>query len=415
MQTFKFEAVNKDGQVVKDLIDALSIEDASEKIRNKDCYPTRIRPLKSKENGKTKPKKGKGKKSFLEFELSIGKVKTKQINTFTRQLSTLLNAGVTIVQSLTILQSQAKKGLFKKILRQTIEDIQGGDTLSKSMSKHPKAFDKLYVNVINAGEIGGALDVILARLATYREKMQRLKQKIIGSMTYPVAVVVIALAILSGILMFIIPQFAKMFDEMEISLPMLTLGLVNVSNFMVHQWYTIFGIPVAIFIVYKLIGKIKRCRLIIDRLKFKIPVFGNLINKSVVSKFVRTLSTLTSSGVPILESLKNVKEVSGNMAMTKAIEHIHDSVREGESIAKPLRESNVCDAIVVNMIEIGEQSGELDKMLSKVADNYDSEIDAAVEAMISLIEPIMIVFLGGAVGTIVIALFMPLIKLMDAF
>jgi Type II secretory pathway, component PulF len=316
---------------------------------------------------------------------------------------------------LTILHSQTKKGLFKKILSQIIEDIQGGDTLSKSMSKHPKAFDKLYVNVINAGEIGGALDVILARLATYREKMQRLKQKIIGSMTYPVAVVVIALAILSGILMFIIPQFAKMFDEMEISLPVLTLGLVNVSNFMVHQWYTIFGIPIAVLIVYKLIGKIRRCRLIIDRLKFKIPVFGNLINKSVVSKFVRTLSTLTSSGVPILESLKNVKDVSGNAAMTNAIEHIHDSVREGETIAKPLRESKVCDGIVVNMIEIGEQSGELDKMLSKVADNYDNEIDAAVETMISLIEPIMIVFLGGAVGTIVIALFMPLIKLMDAF
>ena len=412
MTTFKFEAVNKEGKVIKDLIEAVSVDEASEKIRSKDFFPTRIRERKSR--GKTNTRTTKEKKGALSFNLSIGKVKSKLVTTFTRQLSTLLNAGVTIVQSLTILESQMKKGVFKKILGQTIADIQGGDTLSGAMAKHPKAFDRLYVNIINAGEVGGALDLILTRLANYREKMQRLKQKIIGSMTYPVAVVVIACAILSGILMFIIPQFSKMFDEMEISLPLITLGLVNVSNFMVTHWYAIFGIPVALFIMYKLIGKIKSCRLLIDRLKFRIPVFGNLINKSIVSKFVRTLATLTSSGVPILESLKNVKEVSGNLAMTRAIEKIHDSVREGESIAKPLRESRICDSIVVNMIEIGEQSGELDKMLEKVADNYDAEIDSAVEAMISLIEPIMIVFLGGAVGTIVVALFMPLIKLMDA-
>ncbi|MDR4497922.1 MAG: type II secretion system F family protein [Candidatus Scalindua sp.] len=412
MTTFKFEAVNKEGKVIKDLIEAVSVDEASEKIRSKDFFPTRIREKKCR--GKTNTRATKEKKGTLSFDISIGRVKAKLVTTFTRQLSTLLNAGVTIVQSLTILESQMKKGLFKKILGQTIADIQSGDTLSGAMAKHPKAFDRLYVNIINAGEVGGALDLILTRLANYREKMQRLKQKIIGSMTYPVAVVIIACAILSGILMFIIPQFSKMFDEMEVSLPLITLGLVNVSNFMVTHWYTIFGIPVALFIMYKLIGKIKPCRLLIDKLKFKVPVFGNLINKSVVSKFVRTLATLTSSGVPILESLKNVKEVSGNLAMTRAIEKIHDSVREGESIAKPLRESKICDSIVVNMIEIGEQSGELDKMLEKVADNYDAEIDSAVEAMISLIEPIMIVFLGGAVGTIVVALFMPLIKLMDA-
>ena len=412
MTTFKFEAVNKEGKVIKDLIEAVSVGEASEKIRSKDFFPTRIREKKCR--GKTNTRATKEKKGALSFNISIGRVKAKLVTTFTRQLSTLLNAGVTIVQSLTILESQMKKGLFKKILGQTIADIQSGDTLSGAMAKHPKAFDRLYVNIINAGEVGGALDLILTRLANYREKMQRLKQKIIGSMTYPVAVVIIACAILSGILMFIIPQFSKMFDEMEVSLPLITLGLVNVSNFMVTHWYTIFGIPVALFIMYKLIGKIKPCRLLIDKLKFKVPVFGNLINKSVVSKFVRTLATLTSSGVPILESLKNVKEVSGNLAMTRAIEKIHDSVREGESIAKPLRESKICDSIVVNMIEIGEQSGELDKMLEKVADNYDAEIDSAVEAMISLIEPIMIVFLGGAVGTIVVALFMPLIKLMDA-
>ncbi len=412
MPTFKFEAVNGKGQLVKDRIEAISNEEAVEKIRSKGFYPTRVKQHKGVVQTKTKATKKR--KSARSFDLSIGKIKAKHVNAFTRQLSTLQNAGVTIVESLTILESQMKKGKFKKILGKTIADIQGGDTLSAAMAKHPKAFDKLYVNVINAGEIGGALDVILERLATYREKMQKLKRKIISSMTYPVAVVVIACAIVTGIIMFIIPQFAKMFDEMEISLPMITLGLIKVSNFLVTHWYSIFGIPFAFFILYKLIGKIKKCRLIIDRLKFKIPVFGDLINKAVVSKFVRTLATLTSSGVPILESLKNVQEVSGNLAMSTAIVHIHDSVREGESIAKPLRESKICDVVVINMIDIGEQSGELDKMLTKIADNYDDEIDAAVESMISLIEPLMIVFLGGAVGTIIVALFMPLIKLMNS-
>jgi type IV pilus assembly protein PilC len=295
-----------------------------------------------------------------------------------------------------------------------ITDIQGGDSLSVAMSKHPKAFDKLYVNVINAGEIGGALDVVLRRLAAYREKMQKLKRKIISSMTYPVAVIAIAGTILTGIIMFIIPKFAKMFEEMDVTLPMMTVVLMNASDFAITYWYSIFGIPIVLFILYKLIGKIERCRLVIDRMKFKIPIFGNIINKSVISKFTRTLATLISSGVPILEALNNVKGITGNLAMTRAAENLHDNIREGESIAKPLRESKICEAMVVNMIEIGEQSGELEKMLTKVADNYDNEIDTAVEAMISLIEPIMIVFLGGSVGAIVIALFMPLVKLMQS-
>ena len=292
-------------------------------------------------------------------------------------------------------------------------EIQSGDSLSVSMSKHPKAFDKLYVNIINAGEIGGALDIVLRRLAEYREKIQRLKRKIIGSMTYPVAVVIIATAIVSGIIMFIIPKFAVMFDEMDVTLPFITLALVNLSNLMVSKWYIIFGSPVIIFIMYKLLTKIEKIRLVKDRLVFKLPVFGGIINKSVLSKFARTLSTLVSSGVPILEALNNVKDITGNLAMTRAVEHMHDSIREGESIAKPLREAKICEGMVVNMVEIGEQSGELEKMLSKVADNYDEEIDAAVEGMVSLIEPLMIVFLGGAVGTIVVALFMPLVKLMQ--
>jgi type IV pilus assembly protein PilC len=411
MPIFKYEAVDSKGLLVKDRVEAESTEEAIDKIHSDGFYPTRVKQIKERHKPTTRDKK-KRKGSLA--SITIGKINAKVINTFTRQLSTLQDAGITIVQSLTILEAQEKKGIFKKILGDMITDIQGGDSLTVAMSKHPKAFDILYINVVNAGEIGGALDIVLRRLATYREKMQKLKRKIIGSMTYPVAVIVIACAILVGILMFIIPKFAQMFEEMDISLPLITLTLVRVSNFMITSWYLLFGIPFALFVLYKLIGKIKTCRLVIDKLKFKIPIFGNIINKSVISKFVRTLATLISSGVPILEALNNVKYITGNLAMTRATENIHDNIREGESIAKPLRESKICESMVVSMVEIGEQSGELEKMLTKVADNYDNEIDTAVESMISLIEPIMIVFLGGSVGTIVIALFMPLIKLMGS-
>ena len=411
MPIFKYEAVDSKGLLVKDRVEAESTEEAIDKIHSDGFYPTQVKQIKERHKPTTGDKK---KRKGTLTSITIGKINAKEINNFTRQLSTLQDAGIPIVQSLTILEAQAKKGIFKKILGDMITDIQGGDSLTVAMSKHPKAFDKLYLNVVNAGEIGGALDVVLRRLATYREKIQKLKRKIISSMTYPVAVIVIACAILTGIIMFIIPKFAKMFEEMDISLPLITLSLVRVSNFMITYWYLLFGIPFALFVLYKLIGKIKTCRLVIDKLKFKIPIFGNIINKSVISKFARTLATLISSGVPILEALNNVKDITGNLAMTRATENIHDNIREGESIAKPLRESKICESMVVNMVEIGEQSGELEKMLTKVADNYDNEIDTAVESMISLIEPIMIVFLGGSVGAIVIALFMPLVKLMGS-
>jgi type IV pilus assembly protein PilC len=307
-----------------------------------------------------------------------------------------------------------KKGLLKSALGEIITDIKGGDTLSIAMSKHPKVFDKLYVNIINAGEISGTLDAILERLATYREKMQKLKRKIISAMMYPATVILASSAILTAIMMFIIPRFATMFQEMGVPLPWLTAGLISVSNFLFIHWYSIFGIPVAVFVIFKLIGKIDECRLVIDRLKFRIPIFGKLINKSVVSKFARTLATLISSGVPILEALNNVKNITGNLAMSRAVNRIHDSIREGESIAKPLRESKICELMVVNMVEIGEQTGELDKMLSKIADNYDNDIDSLVESLTSMLEPVIVIFLGISVGTIVIALFLPLIKLMNS-
>jgi type IV pilus assembly protein PilC len=411
MPIFKYQAYDSNGTSIKDEVETVSYDEAIEAIRSKGYYPTSVKQFKDKivtESTTTK----KRKKSLS--SITIGGVSAKQINPFTRQLSTLQNADIPIVQSLTILETQMRRGLLKSAVGDIIADIKGGDTLSIAMSKHPKVFDKLYVNIINAGEISGTLDAILERLATYREKTQKLKRKIISAMMYPTTVILASCAILSAIMMFIIPRFAKMFQEMGVALPWLTAALISVSNFLFVYWYSIFGIPVAVFIIFKLIGKIDICRLIIDRLKFKIPVFGKLINKSVVSKFARTLATLISSGVPILEALNNVRNVTGNVAMSKAVNKIHDSIREGESIARPLKESKICEAMVVNMVEIGEQTGELDKMLTKIADNYDNDIDSLVESLTSLLEPFIVIFLGISVGTIVIALFLPLIKLMNS-
>jgi len=411
MPIFKYQAYDSNGTSIKDEVETVSYDEALEAIRSKGYYPTSVKQFKDKiviESTTTK----KRKKSLS--SITIGGVSAKQINPFTRQLSTLQNADIPIVQSLTILETQMRRGLLKSAVGDIIADIKGGDTLSIAMSKHPKVFDKLYVNIINAGEISGTLDAILERLATYREKTQKLKRKIISAMMYPTTVILASCAILSAIMMFIIPRFAKMFQEMGVALPWLTAALISVSNFLFVYWYSIFGIPVAVFIIFKLIGKIDICRLIIDRLKFRIPVFGKLINKSVVSKFARTLATLISSGVPILEALNNVRNVTGNVAMSKAVNKIHDSIREGESIARPLKESKICEAMVVNMVEIGEQTGELDKMLTKIADNYDNDIDSLVESLTSLLEPFIVIFLGISVGTIVIALFLPLIKLMNS-
>ena len=411
MPTFKFQAVNSNGVTLSDEIEAASKKEVLETIWEKGFYPTQIKQIKDR-NLQTSTSQEKRKKSLS--SITIGKVSDKQINPFTRQLSTLQNADIPIVQGLTSLESQIKKGLLKKTIGEIISDVKGGDTLSRAMAKHPKVFDKLYVNIINAGEISGSLDIALERLATYREKSQKLKRKIKSAMMYPTTVVVASCAILSTIMIFVIPKFAKMFEEMDITLPWLTTTLINVSNFLFTYWYSIFGIPVAALVIYRLIQRIEKCNLIIDRLKFKIPIFGSLLNKSVISRVTRTLATLISSGVPILEALNNVKYITGNSAMSKAISQIHDSVREGESIAGPLRKSKICDAMVVNMVEVGEQTGELGNMLTKIADNYDDEIDSIVESMMSMLEPFIVIFLGAAIGTIVVSLFLPLIKLMNS-
>ena len=409
MPMYQFEAMTASGEEVKDEIEASSSEEAAIKVRNLGYYPSKIREKSTRARKKAGSRGGKASgKTF-----AIGGVRSKQLTAFTRQLSTLQDAGLPIVRSLRILEGQMKPGVLKNTLIDVAEDIEGGATLSEAMGKHPRAFDRLYVNMVKAGETGGVLDTILQRLAEFREKSQQLKRKVIAALVYPVAVIFFAAVIVSFIMIKIIPQFQDIFEQMDVELPELTLRLLWFSNFMVHDWPIVVAIPVAVLIIYRIIRIPRMGRLITDWLKMRIPIFGTILSKSMMSRFTRTLGTLIASGVPILEALNIVRETAGNEVLARAIGKVHDSIREGESIAEPLRQSRVCDEMVVNMVDVGEETGDLDRMLMKVADTYDDEVDALVSGLMSLLEPIIVMVLGTIVGTIVIALFLPLVKLMD--
>ena len=413
MPTFAYEAMNQGGEQVKDELEALSNEDALAKIRNLGYFPTRIR-----EKGGTKAKAaapGKKKKKGRGF--AFGRVKTKVLTQVTRQLSTLQDAGLPILRSLNILEEQQRPGTLKNVLRGVAEDIEGGSTLSEACSKHPKAFNRLYVNMVAAGETGGVLDVILQRLAEFMEKAEKLKRKIIGAMIYPIVVVTFAMGIVTGIMIVVIPKFKDIFRDFDVTLPDVTLVLMNTSDWVVSGkppgWAVIVSSPFAIYFVFKLIRSSKGGRYVVDFVGLKIPVFGTLLQKNAVARFTRTLGTLISAGVPILEAILITRETSGNEVYSRAMEKVHDSIREGESFAAPLRSTGVCDGLVTNMIDVGEETGELDKMLLKIADNYEEDIDVAVASLVSLLEPLMVVLLGSIVGFIVIALFLPLVKLIE--
>ena len=415
MSFFAYNAVNKNGQTVKDKIEASSEGEAVTKIRGLGHFLVSIKEISISQKTSEAPVAAKAPaKKLSGISISFGKVKSRDITAFTRQLSTLQNAGLPIIRGLKILGKQMKRGRFKKTITKIIEDIESGSTLYGAFARHTRIFDNLYVGIVKAGEVSGSLDIILRRLAEFREKMERLIKKIIGATIYPAVVMFVSVSILMGLMIFVVPNFTKIFEELNLQLPAPTRILITVSTLLKTNWMYIPSIPFGAFILYKILSRIKKIKILIDRAKFKIPILGVIINKSSVSRFTRTLATLISSGVPILEALNNVREATGNAAMAFAVQGIHDSVRTGESIAKPLRNSRICDEIVINMIEVGEETGELDKMLNKIADNYDEEVDRAVETMVSLIEPIMIVFLGGSVGFIVIAMFIPLIKLMQS-
>ena len=411
MPVYQYEAMDNTGTEVKDTIEAGSEAEAQQKIKEQGFFVTKIsekgRGGKKKEPEKKKPTAGPRKKKGFSF----GKVKAKHLCTFTRQLSTLQDAGLPILRSLKILESQSKPGPLKNSLIGVIEDIESGSTLSEAMSKQPKAFDGLYVNMVKAGEAGGALEVILQRLAEFKERAQSLKRKVQGAMIYPCAVIFVATAIVGFIMYYIIPKFKAIFLGFGTELPGITVMLITMSDVVVRYFYLFPAIPIGIWLILKIIRKNKTGEYVLDWLALKIPLMGQILSKSIVARTMRTLGTLVASGVPILEGLTIARDTAGNAVFRKAFDNVYAAIREGESIATPLREARIVDDIVVNMIDVGEETGALDNMMYKIADVYDEEVSVLVDGLVSLLEPLMVVVLGFIVGFIGIALFMPLVKL----
>jgi len=416
MPTFLFEAMNKSGQEVKNEIEAESHEEAISRIRQQGLFPTKVREKAVKKFGRKKAaEKGAGGAPKRKMPISIGGVPRKQLVTFTRQLSTLQDAGLPILRSLQILEQQFKPGLLKAIVGGVADEVEGGGTLSDAMSKFPKAFDKLYTNMINAGEIGGVLDLILTRLADFMEKAAKLKKKVLGAMIYPAVVITIACGVVSMIMIVVIPKFTTIFASFGAKLPPVTMVLLNFATWFGpgYGWAYLVVSPIAITLIIKLIRLSQGGKYAIDAIQLKIPIWGGILGKTSIARFTRTLGTLISAGVPILDALNITKETCGNEVYSRALNKVHDAIREGESMADPLRAAKVCDALVVNMIDVGEETGDLDKMLIKIADNYDSDVDVLVGSLISILEPVMVVVLGVIVGFIVVALFMPMISLIE--
>ena len=407
MPVFAVEAIDSNGQKVKKDVDATSKDAAIKQIRSDGLRPTRI-SMKARSAAAADDKKKK--KGFILFD----RIKHGQVVTFTTQLSTLQDAGLPIVRSLKILGEQQKPGKFRDAIEGISEDVEQGSTLSEALAKFPKAFDKLYVSMVKAGEAGGVLDVILNRLATFMEKAERIKKKVKGALTYPIAVIVVAVLIVTCIMIYVVPSFEKMFKDLGQSLPAPTQFLLTTSEIVTTYWYLLPGVPFVLWVIAKWVARTDKGIILIDRLKLSIPVFGMIIKKSSISRFCRTLGTLIASGVPILEALRIVKDAVGNVLISNAIEEVHGSIREGDTVAEPLRNSGVFDELMINMIDVGEETGELDKMLIKIADNYEADVDVAVEGVSALIEPIIIVGLGGVVGFIVVSLFLPLIEIIKS-
>jgi type IV pilus assembly protein PilC len=361
---------------------------------------------------------GGGTATAAKSKVATGRarVSKRALTQFTSQLSTLQDAGLPIVRSLKILEGQLDRGPFKSVLVDVTDEVESGSPLSEAMGRHPGVFDGLYTNMVKAGEAGGVLDVILARLSGFMEKAERLKKKIKGAMVYPIVVGAVTMGILMMIMIFVVPKFEEVFKSLPGigELPQLTQMLQGFSRFLLDKWYIVLLVLLALFGIWRGIGMTRGGRRFYDRFKLRMPIIGTLVRKVIVARFSRTFGTLISSGVPILEALEICRNTAGNTVLEDALTKVRDSITEGGTIAEPLGESGIFDDIIVNMVDVGEETGELDKMLIRVADNYDEEVDIAVGSIVSIIEPLLIVFLGGAVFMIVLGLFLPLLKLIQS-
>ncbi len=417
MAIFNYVAIDKDGKESKGRLEASGNQDAMEQMRQKGLYPISINEEKDKNDGsplRNREIPGGPKPAKSALSLSFGGVSAKQITVFTRQLATLIGSGLPLVRALYVLERQEKSGILKTTIRGLAEQVEGGSSFSEALSKFPKAFPPLYVNTVKAGEAGGVLEVVLTRLAEFAEKSQRLEGRIKSAMVYPALVLTMALSVLGFLITFIVPKFLQIFKEMNVELPVMTKVLLVVSDFARSRWYIGIGLVVLLIVLWNVLYSLPVTKLLIDKGKLEIPVMGQLLRKIAIARFSRTLGTLLSSGVPILQSLMVSKDTTGNEAMARSIVVVHDAVREGETIAKPLLKAGLFPAMAVNMISVGEETGALDQMLLKVADVYDEEVDVTVTGLMSLLEPFLIIGLGMIVGFIVIAMFLPLFQLVTA-
>jgi len=417
---FNYIALDARGQEATGLVEAPSTNAAITQLRQAGFFPTSvveeaIRGLDgevARQRAKMAPTtKSRAKRGIVLF--ARRKVKSKTLMIFTRQLATLIDSGLPLLRSLNVLAKQERDRVLKNTINKIADSVQSGSTFSDALALHPRIFNNLYVSMVKAGEVGGVLELVLTRLAEFQEKAAKIKNKILAAMVYPGIVITMAMGILSFLLVFIVPRFEVIFHDLlgDKPLPPVTRFVIGASGFMQHHGLILVGAVVVIVTVYKFIGRTRRGRLIIDHFKLRMPLFGNLNRKTAISRFARTLGTLVTSGVPILQALNITRETAGNAAVAAAISHVHDSVKEGESIVQPLEASRVFPPMVVSMVDVGEETGKLPEMLLKVADVYDDEVDNAVVALTSMLEPLMIVFLAVIVGTIVLALFTPLISI----
>ncbi len=425
MANFQYSALDAKGEETTGIVAAASEAEAIQQLRAKGLYPTKINEegkSKGAVKGKAKaaPAKAKTKTKAAGKGKTGGRVKPKCLMIFTRQLATLIDSGLPLLRSLTVLEKQEPNVVLKATISSLAENVQSGSTFSESLAQHPNIFNKLYVNMVKAGELGGVLEIVLNRLAEYQEKAQKLKNKIVSAMVYPVIVMFIAVGILVFLMVFIVPKFEEMFASAESELPTISQIVFGTSKFFLHQ--TIPFVPNVLFVFIALVicyflfgvwGRTLAGRNSIDRMKLKMPVLGDIQRKSAVSRFSRTLGTLVTSGVPILQALNITRDTAGNVVISQAIEKVHEAVKEGETIVTPLQASGVFPNMVISMVDVGEETGQLPEMLLKVADVYDDEVDNSVTALTSILEPIMIVVLALIVGSVVFALFLPLIKMIS--
>jgi len=419
MSNFSYEAVDSGGLKIEGSLEVVDQNEAIRRVKEMGLFPVRIVEARAARKGsKVESRGSRAKDPALKIEIKVpflgGRVKGSVLAIFTRQLATLIEAGMPLLRGLRILREQEECPALQKILDSIATQIENGGSLSEALAQHPKVFNGLFVNMVKAGELSGALEITLRRLADFMEKAQKIRGKVKAALFYPVAVMVVATGILTLLMMYIIPKFQEVFAGFGIALPPFTQFVLGVSNALRGHYLWILAGIVLVWMAGWFTSRTVSGRRFLDHLKLSMPVLGPVFKKLAISRFARTLGTLLCNGVPILQALNIVKETTGNVIVSRVVSSVHDSVKEGDTIAAPLKASGVFPAMVAGMVDIGEQTGALPDMLMKVADNYDDQVDNAVTSMTSLLEPIMLVFLAVVVGSIVLAMFWPLIKIIDS-